>query len=304
MKVDKFEDDPKTEILQDIRYLMPFIVENEKEALVDWNNKSNVYLVHKGRFDTNPSARNAKRFQAALTDLYELEVGIKSIISSIYLSTPNPSEAEGMWDRGKEKSIRLNRISALESIAQQVCHFYTTAKLSENSLREFIKKQAHFEVQLRETASSDLPGNTSLIVQNPKGVSENMLRFQSKPNGKYIQDASREFFIESGPSSEQTPQLSNIDPKNEFASDQRGKNLSDMLTKNGVFSKDQAGSTSQSESSVPNQSGEKGASSAGCPSYQPFTSTPFQTSNKPSSHELLDESEEDSLMLESLFSSA
>ncbi len=120
--------------------IQPCDTEEQDIVLNSWNALYQAYFSDWQTYQLNPTLSTAKKAKESILKFTAGESKYNDTLSSIYRTTPDPEEASGNWDAGKEKASREARKSAIEGVKIYTEEKYIEAKKNEKDVSEFIEK--------------------------------------------------------------------------------------------------------------------------------------------------------------------
>lgn len=110
-----------------IKYLKPFIKEEHISALQEWKSKDRAYETAWSIFECQKDKESTQEIASKSDALIAYENTATDIISVIFLETPDPTSASGLWDAGKEKATIEERERSIIEIKKIVAQRYAKA---------------------------------------------------------------------------------------------------------------------------------------------------------------------------------
>lgn len=125
-----------------LKELLPDIDESHRKVFDLYKSSRRGYVSARESFQLARNLENANDFDAKIKQFIATEEATNDSISTIYQEAPLPSEATGLWDAGKEKSIRIRRENNILTLKKITSEAYVDAKKSTQGVATYIAEQA------------------------------------------------------------------------------------------------------------------------------------------------------------------
>lgn len=113
-----------------LKFLLPFLNEEQIRVLKQWKPKERIYSASWESFELRKDKTTTEQMKDISDDILHFEDTLIDTISLVFLETPEPSSASGLWDAGKEKSTIKERENSIIEIKKIVTERY--AQIREN----------------------------------------------------------------------------------------------------------------------------------------------------------------------------
>lgn len=108
------------------------------------------------RFNLNKNEDNATRNKKAISELLNSETEIIVLLADLYLSIPDPADAVNLFDSGKERDRLTNLRKDVIKIQKIVSAAFSTNKINDNVISNFIDKTPSSDTPQSNTPSKNL----------------------------------------------------------------------------------------------------------------------------------------------------
>ena len=135
-------DDADLEIGHLLKIILPGVEDKQKLVLLEWLDKRLSYNSAWESFELYNCIDNAILAQEKSSILLDSEDAVNSTITTIFMAAPNPDDANGLWDAGKEKSSRTTRKNAITYLKNIIDEHFKFVKGNAKKLDEYLNKKS------------------------------------------------------------------------------------------------------------------------------------------------------------------
>ena len=117
------------------------LTEEQKNKLLAWRSSEIAAESEWERFDINKNKDNALRAQTIIHEFVNSESDIKSMMTELYISLPEPAKAVNRFDYGAEKKRRQKLQEDVTKLQGFISSAYLSNKLNEKKITEYLDKE-------------------------------------------------------------------------------------------------------------------------------------------------------------------
>ncbi|TQV77617.1 hypothetical protein FKG94_14685 [Exilibacterium tricleocarpae] len=108
-----------------LRFLLPYLSEEPTTLLKQWISNLRTYDAARKRVDAIGNGESLQNLQEKIDHMLAVEATINDVVATVFLETPDPEEAVGLWDGGKTRSNLAQRENVINEIGKLISLAYT-----------------------------------------------------------------------------------------------------------------------------------------------------------------------------------
>ena len=154
-------------LLELIKLLSPYIGEEEIVILKKLSHDYENFNALKNRYGEDKHDDAVLTLETCIGTLFEKELSLRTTLCDIYMTLPDPADAKGRWDYGREQALRQRCIESIKAIKMMVDEFYQDVKHHHRKVTVHLDKANNVEIKSPDDNLSDNKPDKSATIYRP-----------------------------------------------------------------------------------------------------------------------------------------